>query len=79
MACHAVSQFIHDADGRLNSAVPLLQMQEGFRTLSGGRHASDFLLELGTVKRDRSLHRKFQSEWAAAILESLWMETKEKG
>ena len=56
IACHAVSQFIHDAGWSPELAVPLLAMQEGFRDLERGITPPIFSLNSEPLKRDRSLH-----------------------
>jgi hypothetical protein len=69
MACHAVTRFIYDAGASSELAVTLLEMKEGFKDLERGTVPPIFSLNPEPLIRDRSSHRKFHHDWAAAILE----------
>jgi hypothetical protein len=69
MACHAVARFIYDAGASSELAVTLLEMKEGFKDLERGTVPPIFSLNPEPLIRDRSSHRKFHHDWAAAILE----------
>ena len=69
LTCAAVAKFVHDSQWPFELAIVFSEMAEGFKDLERRITPPIFSLNPEPLKRDRSSHRKFHHDWAAAILE----------